>query len=65
MLVDPLLLHVFCAFLSFFPFVTEKEEKTCFNSETNDFDQGMLCGAPVHCSKYTKGVGALRGDVHC
>ena len=26
-------------FLSFFPFVMEKEEKTCFNTEPNYFDQ--------------------------
>ena len=24
--------------LSFFPLVTEKDEKTCFHAETNDFD---------------------------
>ena len=35
------------------PFVTEKEEETCFNAETNNFDQQTACGAPVWWSKYT------------
>ena len=57
----PPLMNVFllicCAFQScfflFFPFVTEKDEKTCFNAETNNFDQQSACRAPVHRSKYT------------
>ena len=32
-------------FLSFFPLVTEKDEKTCFYTLTNDFDQWKACGA--------------------
>ena len=37
---------------SFFPFVKEKT-KTCFNPETNDFNQQKTCGAPDCWSKYT------------
>ena len=33
--------------------MTEKDEKTCFNAETNDFDQRTACRAPVCWSKYT------------
>ena len=33
--------------------MTEKDEKTCFNAETNDFDQRMACEAPVCWSIYT------------
>ena len=40
----------FCAFLSFlfsfFPLVTENDEKTCFHTETNDFDQQRAYRAP-------------------
>ena len=28
-------------------------ERSCFNTETNDFDQPMACRAPVCWSKYT------------
>ena len=38
---------------SFFPLVTEKDEKTCFHAKTNDFYQGTVCGAPICWSKYT------------
>ena len=31
----------------------EKDEKTCFHTETNDFDQCSACRAPVRWSKYT------------
>ena len=31
----------------------EKDKKTCFNAEKNDFDQPMACRAPVCWSKYT------------
>ena len=31
----------FMIFSSFFPFVTEKDGKTCLNSEKDDFDQRM------------------------
>ena len=41
---------------SFFPFVTEKDEKTCFTAEKNDFDQQTVCGAPLRWSKYTTSV---------
>ena len=34
--------------LSFFPFVMEKDGKTCFKAETNDLDQQTTCRAPVH-----------------
>ena len=47
---------IFCTFLSIFylfPFVTEKDGKTCFNTETNDFYQQMVCKALVRWSKYT------------
>ena len=40
-------LRYFGAFLSFFLLVAEKDEETCFNAETNDFDQQTACGAPV------------------
>ena len=40
-------------FLSFFSVCVGKRWKTCFNAETNDFDQQMVCGAPVRWSKYT------------
>ena len=43
-------------FLSFFLFVMEKDGKTCFNTETNYFDQRKACGAPVCWSKYTTGI---------
>ena len=36
-----------------FPLVTEKYEKTCLNAKKNDFDQQMLCRAPVCWSKFT------------
>ena len=46
-----------CAFLSilflFFPFVTEKDKKNCFNPDTNDFAQQTVCGASIRWSKYT------------
>ena len=29
----------FLSFLSFFQLVTEKDEKTCFHAETNEFNQ--------------------------
>ena len=32
----------------------EKDRKTCFNAEKNDFDQQMACRVPVCWSKYTK-----------
>ena len=61
MLVGPLLCMVFLVlfalsylFSFFFPFVTEKDEKTFFNTEINDFDERTVCGAPVCWSKYTK-----------
>ena len=50
---------VIMRFLLFFPFVTfvtfvmEKDGKTCFNAETNDFDQRMACEAPICWLKYT------------
>ena len=39
----------------FFPFVMEKDGKTCFNAETNDLDQQTVCGcgAPICWLKYT------------
>ena len=37
----------------FFPLVTEKDEKTCFNAETNDFNQRTACRAPVRWLIYT------------
>ena len=46
-------MHVFCVIfvLSFlfsaFPLVMEVDNKTCFNAETNDFDQQTACIAPV------------------
>ena len=46
------LLYISCI-LFFFPFVTEKDEKTCLNAEKEDFDQRMACEAPVRWSKYT------------
>ena len=30
----------------------------CFNTETNDFDQQTMCGAPVPWSKYTTFLGS-------
>ena len=41
------------SFFFLFPFVMQKDGKTCFNAETNDFNQQMACGAPVLWSKYT------------
>ena len=35
------------------PLVTEKDRKTCFHTETNDFNQQTACGAPICLSKYT------------
>ena len=32
--------------------MTEKDEKTCLNAKTNDFDQRTACGAPVRWSKF-------------
>ena len=43
----------FCALLSLFSISMEKDEKTCFNADTNDFDQRMARRAPVCWSKYT------------
>ena len=40
-------------------FVTEKDEKNCFNAETNHFDQRMALGAPVRWLKYTTGIAAM------
>ena len=34
-------------FSSFFPLVMEKDEKTCFNAEKNDFDQQTAFRAPT------------------
>ena len=34
-------------------FVTEKDRKTCENTEKDDFDQQTACRAPVCWSKYT------------
>ena len=62
MLVDPfycvfLLLFFALSFL-FCPFVMGKDEKICFNAETNDFDQRMAYRAPACWSKYTTvGIG--------
>ena len=60
MLVDSSFMHVFlcyfCTFLSFFflfSLVTEKDEKTCFHTETNDFDQQMGAPQAFRWSKYT------------
>ena len=43
----------FLYFPFFFPFVTENDEKTCFKTEANDFDQLTACRAPICLSKYT------------
>ena len=60
-MVDPLLCMLFSVifalsflFSFFFPLVTDKDEKTYFHTETNDFDQPTSCGAPFCWSKYTK-----------
>ena len=41
MLASPLVMHVFlifcCAFLSFFPFVMKKDEKTCFSTRKKNW----------------------------
>ena len=42
-----------CYYMHFFTFVTEKDRKTLFYRQENDFDQGMACGAPICWSKYT------------
>ena len=34
-------------FSFFFLLVMKKDEKTCFNAKTNDFDQPTVCKAPV------------------
>ena len=50
MQVDPIFMHVFALsylFSFFFLLVTEKDKKTRFNTETNDFDQQTACGAPI------------------
>ena len=39
-------------FSFFFLLATEKDEKTCFPAETNDFDQQTVCGASIRWSKY-------------
>ena len=53
-MVDPPFMHVFLVFLIlFFPLVTEKVQKTCVNTKTNDFDQQTACKAPARWSKYT------------
>ena len=47
---------VFCCFLHFFPFMTEKEGKIrekLVLTPKNDFDQRTGCRAPVGWSKYT------------
>ena len=51
----------FCIFFSFFVLfllVMDKDKKTYFNAESNDFDQQTACGALVCWSKYmsTKAV---------
>ena len=57
MLVDLFYCMFLCGFpfffLSFFPLLTEKYEKTCFNAKTNDFDPRTAYRAPVCWSKYT------------
>ena len=45
-----------CALLSFFFLFSisdGKKQNTCFNTETNGFNQRTACGAPVRWSKYT------------
>ena len=56
MQVFVLFLRFLFFFLSYFPLVMEKDDKTCFNAETNYFDQQTACGAPVSCSKYITDV---------
>ena len=34
---------IFCILLPFFPFLTEKDGKTYFSTEKNDFDQRAVC----------------------
>ena len=41
----------------------EKDEKTCFNAETNDFDKQTACGAPICWLKYTTVV-RLHSDIN-
>ena len=42
----PPFMQVFCViFALFFLLVTEKDDQTCFNAETNDFDQQTACRA--------------------
>ena len=53
MLVDPQKLVDSWGKLPFFLLVTEKDEKTCFYGETNDFEKQLSYGAHVHWSKYT------------
>ena len=48
-----LILHFLFFFLSFFLLVTEKDKKTCFNAETNDFHQRTVWWTLVCWSKYT------------
>ena len=56
----------FYVFLSFFflflPLMTEKDEKTSFQAETNDFDQRAACRAPFCWSKYTTTGGVTETD---
>ena len=44
-----------CLSYFFVSWVTEKDEKTCFNAETNNFNQRTACRAPIWWSKYTTG----------
>ena len=46
-------LHCPFFFLTFFSISDGKRWKSCFNAETNDFNQWKACGAPVFWSKYT------------
>ena len=46
-----IIMHFF-SFSFLFPLVMEKDEKTSFNAETNDFDQQTACEAPIRWSKY-------------
>ena len=55
----PLLCMLFVRFPFFFVsflLVTEKDKKTCFYAETNDFNQQMVCRTPVYWLKYTTQV---------
>ena len=44
---------MFHGFSYFFPFMMEKDGKTCLNAKKDDFDKQAACKAPVCSSKYT------------